>query len=153
MSFRNPVIFICAFLSIVFSSCLKEGCRDPQALNYMPEAGRDDGSCRYEDTSVLIKSPSEGEVFQFGDIVPVEVEISGAEEIHGWALYLVNWSLEEPQVIWNNALHIHNESMTVSDEWLNEVLIDSEIELTVVAYLDHEGNTITTKVNFQALAL
>ena len=35
-------------LALTFTSCKKEGCMDPTALNYSEEAKKDDGSCEYE---------------------------------------------------------------------------------------------------------
>jgi len=35
-------------VSLSISSCQKEGCTDPNATNYDPEAKSNDGTCRYE---------------------------------------------------------------------------------------------------------
>ena len=47
---RNTVLYVAAFIiGTSFSSCRKEGCTDPAALNYDIEAEKENGSCVYED--------------------------------------------------------------------------------------------------------
>ena len=41
-------------LSVVFTSCKKEGCTDPAALNYNDDAKKDDGSCIYAENHMLL---------------------------------------------------------------------------------------------------
>lgn len=48
-------IFLFAALLAVGTSCSKEGCTDPVAINYSPEATSDNGICQYP-TNVMIKS-------------------------------------------------------------------------------------------------
>ena len=35
-------------LALIFNSCAKEGCTDPNAYNYSAEATTDDGSCTFQ---------------------------------------------------------------------------------------------------------
>ena len=45
----RKILFIFILFLLVFSSCKKEeGCMDPIAINYNPDAEKDDGSCIYE---------------------------------------------------------------------------------------------------------
>lgn len=44
---RKIGILFLAFITIIGFSCKKEGCTDPDALNYNAEAKKDDGSCTY----------------------------------------------------------------------------------------------------------
>lgn len=41
-------LMIIAFLGLLFTSCNREGCTDPNANNYKEKAESDDGSCRYD---------------------------------------------------------------------------------------------------------
>lgn len=45
------MMLIAAASSLV--SCKKEGCTDPDAVNYNADAGQDDSSCRYEGSIVF----------------------------------------------------------------------------------------------------
>lgn len=40
-------------LALAFSSCAKEGCTDPDSVNYDPKATQSDGTCRYEGEAVF----------------------------------------------------------------------------------------------------
>ena len=42
---KRLIIFI--FLVVLFGSCTKEGCNDPQAKNYDSSVTKDDGTCLY----------------------------------------------------------------------------------------------------------
>lgn len=47
-------LILCASLITVVTSCSKNGCTDPVAVNYSPEATEDNGMCQYP-TNILIK--------------------------------------------------------------------------------------------------
>ena len=43
---------------VLFSSCKKEGCTDPLAINYDPDSEINNGSCNYfETTPYVIETP------------------------------------------------------------------------------------------------
>lgn len=43
------ILFSLLAVAIIFSGCRKEGCTDPEAINYNSKAKKDDGSCEYAD--------------------------------------------------------------------------------------------------------
>jgi hypothetical protein len=47
---KFPKLFIAGLtvLALTFSSCAKEGCTDPDSVNYDPKATQSDGTCRFE---------------------------------------------------------------------------------------------------------
>ena len=49
----KKLISIC-FLLLTFITCKKPGCTDPIAINYYPDATKDDGSCIFENNPRLI---------------------------------------------------------------------------------------------------
>ena len=46
-------LFALLSLTLVFSSCSREGCTDLDSVNYDPDAKKDDGSCLYEGQAVF----------------------------------------------------------------------------------------------------
>ena len=51
---RHATALLLLGLILVFSGCKKEeGCTDPAAINYNPEAEKDDGSCTYSEEIVI----------------------------------------------------------------------------------------------------
>ena len=44
----KKTIYLLLAVSLIFTSCQKEGCTDSIASNYNPDAGKDDGSCTYD---------------------------------------------------------------------------------------------------------
>ncbi|MFB6257350.1 MAG: hypothetical protein ABEH38_01550 [Flavobacteriales bacterium] len=68
---NSPLLLF--FILLLLVSCNKEeGCLDPKALNYDPEAEKEDGSCRYEEGAGT--SPSTYS-FQDADLSPGKVRI------------------------------------------------------------------------------
>ncbi|MDB4090926.1 hypothetical protein N9528_01210 [Crocinitomicaceae bacterium] len=50
---KTTILLITFCLSIVISSCKKEGCTDANAINYNVDAKKDNGNCTYEGTVVM----------------------------------------------------------------------------------------------------
>ncbi len=50
---KNHFIILSLFLSLMMSSCVREGCTDRDADNYMPDAKRSDFSCMYTGYHVI----------------------------------------------------------------------------------------------------
>ena len=53
---RIPLFIVVVLLALTNLACVKEGCTDPEALNYNKSAERDDESCRYGDKNVDLKA-------------------------------------------------------------------------------------------------
>src|SRR5690554_7461773 len=45
---KVAALLLMASLTVVTTSCKKEGCTDPNAINYSDSAKKDDGSCKYD---------------------------------------------------------------------------------------------------------
>src|SRR5690554_547320 len=45
--FKVGTLLILATITLATTSCKKEGCTDPNAINYSDSAKKDDGSCKY----------------------------------------------------------------------------------------------------------
>lgn len=130
-------------------SCQKEGCMDPEAINYSDEANKDDGSCTYQEATLSIITPEEGQVFHTDDVVEIKAIASNKEALHGWSLYLYNKTTAD--TIYQKDDHVHNVELSIEDAWTNNVEEEADIELGVTVTVDHDGTVLFKKVVFKNL--
>src|SRR6056297_2168770 len=131
MKYRIQNIVLLLVTALIAVACSKEGCKDPSALNYDPDAKKDDGSCEYAEPELTISSPDEGNTFMLGQAVQIEATATSPEPMHGWSLYLVNTSPAEPDTVMQMNEHEHGTTFNISEEWTNDVSMHSDMELTI----------------------
>lgn len=88
-SLFKPVLAVILLLgsSLLFTSCKQEGCTDPDAINYDPEATESvDASCEYPVLSLDIQSVVNGEAFSFDQVY----QINGAATTFTTAQYYLS---------------------------------------------------------------
>jgi len=139
------LLVVIAFMAI---SCAKEGCKDPSALNYDPDAKKDDGSCLYAQPELTITSPGEGTTFMHGQVVEIQATATAPESMHGYSLYLVNTSTAEPDTVMQMDEHEHGTTINISEEWTNDVTMHSDMELTIKVEVDHDATELVETVHF-----
>ncbi len=49
----KKLLYLLAVTSIVLASCKKEGCTDPEAVNFCEDCKKDDNTCTFEGSTVL----------------------------------------------------------------------------------------------------
>lgn len=140
-------ISIIAIITLLLVSCGKEGCKDPAALNYHPDAKKDDGSCEYLEPSLTISKPSQHN-FDQGETVSIKATAVSDQTMHGWTLDLVNTSAEPADTVFHKHEHVHSTQFDISEEWTNNVTIHSDMQLTIRVAMDHDGNEMVKIVNF-----
>jgi hypothetical protein len=133
-------------VAITAASCGKEGCKDPSATNYDPDAKKDDGSCIYPEAQLIISSPESDAMYALGDEVQITAQATHTESMHGWELFLVNTSTGD--TVHSADAHVHGTVLNISSSWVNDVEVHSDMKLTVIAELDHSGSTIVKHVHF-----
>lgn len=134
------------FFAIAAVSCGKEGCKDPTASNYDPDAKKDDGSCIYPEAQLVISSPEADAMYGLGDEVQITAQATHTESMHGWELFLVNTTSGD--TVHSIAAHEHGTSMEISSTWVNDVAGHSDMKLTIVVETDHSGTTIEKHLHF-----
>lgn len=145
---KNTILWgLVIAIPLLTLSCKKEGCMDPMAENYSEKANKDNGSCTYPEATLEIISPKKGEVFNYGETVKINAVATNFETMHGWEVYIYNKTTSDTVV--KQIKHDHNTKFTIKGEWVNTVTVDSEMELGVRVPLDHDGNEIKGKVNFE----
>lgn len=111
----------------------------------------EDGSSTPEPTnsfSTNITSPEADKVFSSGATVKIEATISDDKELHGYAVRIINKSMNDAEVFKSEHKHMHSKSYTISEEWVNNVNHHSDMQAQIIAYVDHEGTERIKTVDF-----
>lgn len=137
---------IIGLVAVTAVACGKEGCKDPSAANYDPDAKKDDGSCVYPEAQLVISSPEAGAMYGLGEAVQITAQATHFESMHGWELFLVNTTTGD--TVHSADDHAHGTELNISSSWINDVDDHSDMKLTVVAEIDHSGSTIEKHVHF-----
>lgn len=98
--------------------------------------------------SAAVTSPEEGKVFPNGSTIKIEATLSNDTELHGYAVRIINKSMNDAEVFKVEHKHMHAKSYTISEEWVNNVSHHSDMQLQIIAYVDHEGTERVKTVNF-----
>lgn len=148
---RIKLIVGITILSLTIASCKKEGCMDPVATNYSEKAKKDDGSCVYPEAQLSISEPTTNKVYHLGDVVHIQGSASHYEQLHGWSLYILNKTTGD--TVYTAEDHAHATTIEIHSSWVNNVSVDSDMELSVTVIVDHDGAVITDKVNFHCKSI
>ena len=146
--FKIPFIL---FIAIILSSCGKDGCTDPSATNYNPDAKNDDNSCIIlgcSDPNALNYNPNvtdnngtciySNSFLLNGDwnIVTLEYEtqidipILGSQTISGNATDAGVWSFQYPEYTFSNTVNFVTEGIDIFGQTLPGFPIDITSEGT-----------------------
>lgn len=134
MNKRNflTTLFVSLSLSIVLvmSSCSKD-----ESIHRLPNA------------TITINSPVANAVYQPNDTVKISATIASDSVLHGYTIYIRKRSDKSSLFALN--VHDHLPLLTVDQFWVNTLTTDTtNVELEIIAALDHDGNSIGKKVNF-----
>jgi hypothetical protein len=97
---------------------------------------------------VTIHNPMENDVVAPGATLEIHATVVGQDALHGYELFLRNKATGVNLLALNE--HAHGSTIDIHEEWVNTVDETSELELELIVTLDHEGNTTSKKVTFQA---
>lgn len=143
------IILSILVLGLGLISCNKEGCMDPGALNYNDKANKDDGACVYQEATLTILNPEEGQLSHKDDVVNIKAIATNNEVLHGWSLYLYNKTTLDTLFQEND--HAHNVELSIEVPWANTLEGEADIELGVRVTVDHDGAELFKKVTFKSL--
>ena|SRR5690606_38502270 len=100
------------------------------------------------DVKITITSPSEGQQFEYNQLIELKGHIESENELHGYELIVRQISDNHTVYHANEHKHAHAHDFTFSYLWTNNVEGMQDMELILNVYIDHEGNVVTKKVNF-----
>lgn len=99
--------------------------------------------------TITITAPTEGQVVLGNNTMNITGSINGIATVHGYILKI------HPQgdttTLFKKDVHIHDKNVTIAETWaVPAVTAPTNYSLEVIAKLDHDGNTLTKTINFQA---
>ena len=113
-------------------------------------------ACNNDDDDVVpaaeitITTPADGGIVNAGESVAITGTIAGNTEIHGYTLTVRQKS--DSKVLFTKEIHDHSKDITINETWaVDTVAKYKELEMEILATLDHDGNTQSKKITLYAL--
>ena len=149
---KTTGLFISSILMLGTIGCARKGCMDPSAVNFNSDANKEDGSCTHNtDYTIKIDDPIPNGIYQIGDTVYLNIEISTSFPTHGFEALIINKTLQDTVLILNE--HTHDLDHSLHGYWFNNVNVDSQMEVQIKLYNNHYGtDVIEEKADFTCLS-
>lgn len=103
------------------------------------------------EASITITAPTELQEFDHAATVHLTGTVTATEELHGYQLIVRRKSDNAEQ--YTKEAHAHGTHISFDETWVNNINSTQDMELEVIAILDHDGNTISKKVDFRCEGL
>lgn len=98
-------------------------------------------------SAIEIFSPVANMVSQKGDSLSIVANAISANTIHGYDLRISKRNDTTDLFFYHG--HLHNDTIMINKKWANTVNGPADLVLSVLIYLDHNGNTNEKKVAFK----
>ena len=132
---KSPLFFLFLLLAFVTFSCQEDS---------------EDIVEPTKTATITITSPATNGMVMANDSATVSGTIEAAEKLHGYSISIRRKS--DNAEIFRQESHAHNTTLNFSHKWLVEnITTHTELELEIIATLDHDGHTASKKVNFHAM--
>tara|TARA_Y100000385_G_scaffold284749_1_gene343363 strand:+ start:135 stop:773 length:639 start_codon:yes stop_codon:yes gene_type:complete len=125
------------------NSCVILDCMDPNAINYNPNATDDNGSCTYSTSYLLSGSWN---ILNIEYITQIDIPILGSQTISGEANDAGNWTFLYPEQTCSNTLNFVTEGIDILGQTLPGIPIDMTSEGTW-ELSNNENNLLVTDQN------
>jgi len=103
-----------------------------------------------EDTSpkatIQILQPTAGAIFNSNDSISIQATAVSTATIHGYDIIIRR--AEDTAKLYFKHIHDHNDTLAINHKW-KPAISNTSLQLELVLYLDHDGNTGNKKVNFR----
>ena len=125
------------------NSCVILDCMDPNAINYNPNATDDNGSCTYSTSYLLSGSWN---ILNIEYTTQIDIPILGSQTISGEANDAGNWTFLYPEQTCSNTLNFVTEGIDILGQTLPGIPIDMTSEGTW-ELSNNENNLLVTDQN------
>ena len=103
-----------------------------------------------EDTTpkatIQISQPTAGAVFNSQDSISIQATAIATATIHGYDIIIRK--AEDSTKLYFKHIHDHNDTLNINHRW-KPAISNTSLQMELVLYLDHDGNTGNKKVNFR----
>ena len=125
------------------NSCVILDCMDPNAINYNPKATDDNGSCTYSTSYLLSGSWN---ILNIEYTTQIDIPILGSQTISGEANDAGNWTFLYPEQTCSNTLNFVTEGIDILGQTLPGIPIDMTSEGSW-ELSNNENNLLVTDQN------
>lgn len=116
MQFRTFTVFMLILVSV--SGCKTEGCRESEALNYNPEAEKDDGTCNFTKFIFWARYNNYDVGLNNYDVTSIDLKVGGSSTGNITSVYgaspacdaagCITYHLTSRSKSWSAIIHLEN---------------------------------------------
>ncbi len=96
--------------------------------------------------NIEILKPQTGLAYGPGDSVKMHINITSPAPMHGYELHITR--LSDNKEVYYKEKDLHEKDCNIREFWMYNENCNSEMELEIIAHIDHEGNTSSKKTKF-----
>ena len=112
--------------------------------------GDDDDKVQPITPTVTITSHTTGQEVKGGQTLNITGTIKAENTLHGYTIYIRKKA--DNTEVFKKEVHDHQTEIAVNQTWIvDPVTAHTDLELEIVGTLDHDGNTVSSKVSFHAM--
>jgi hypothetical protein len=126
---KNPINLLIMIMAVGFVSCSKP--------HHEVEP---------ESVKIDIVRPQLGLAYGKGDSVKMNIHITSPTHMHGYELHITR--LSDNAEVYVSAEDLHEDEFDIDKTWVYDGSCNSEMELRVVAKIDHDGNKVNKAIKF-----
>ena|SRR5688572_16295618 len=95
--------------------------------------------------TIQVLNPTAGAVFNSNDSISIQATAVATATVHGYDI--IFRKAEDTTKLYFKHIHDHNDTLAINHKW-KPGISNTSLQMELVLYLDHDGNTANKKVNF-----
>ena len=97
--------------------------------------------------TINFSSPTLSATYRNGDSIAIQATAISTATIHGYDVIVRK--LNDTTTLYFKNVHDHNDTLLINQKWKNTVTTQTNMEVELVLYLDHDGNIGRKKASFR----